>query len=183
MELLEQRRYLKSHVALVVMIAGLGVVKPDKAVLGVAEGYQLGHDLTLELADRIGALGSQFDVMELALNKCVDDLLVRSGASAALGEQVFLVALVLGVTLDVFHDSVLGVVPVVANGEHSITALGGDPVVAADKGVLLADSGLDGSAVDGNEHNSSFFVCASLGAFPFDVDYYTPIRRPVQAFG
>lgn len=157
---LEQRRYLESHIALVVMIAGLGIIKPDKTILGVAEGYQFNQDLTLELADRIGALGSQFDVMEFALNKCVDDLGISCSANTTLGEEALLVALVLGVALDVLHDSVLGVIPPVANGEHAVTALGGVPALALGGGVLVADSGLDGSAVDGNKHDSSYRLVA-----------------------
>lgn len=81
------------------MITGLRIIKPDKPVLGVTEGYQFNQDLTLELADRIGALGSQFDVVEFAL--------------------------------------------------------GG--------GVLVADSGLDSSAVDSNVHDSSFLFLRPPG--------------------
>lgn len=163
------------------MIAGLGVVKLNKTVLGVAEGYQFSQDLTLELADRIGALGSQFDVVEFALNKRVDDLLVSCRTDSALCEDTLHVALVFRVTLGVLHDSVLGVVPLVANCEHAIAALGGKPLVTVNKGVLVADGGLDGGAVDGNEHGSSYRLGAPPWArFRLDEVHYTPPGRSDQ---
>lgn len=104
--------------------------------------------------------------MEFALNKYVDDLLVSCSANTTLGEHALLLVLVLGTPLDVVRDSVLDVVPVLTNGEHAIARLGGVPALALGGGVLVADSGLDGGAVDGNKHDSSFlFGCAPLGAF------------------